>query len=171
MQSSVPFLRSRMTVFLLIRVQLAVDDFRPVPALLVERANALPVIDGARDCDDLMLGAGQAKLFEFFKAVIDDAHVARVAESNSAAEPLFFLHRQDFIEREGSLAPGHGERQFGRRNIRRLQPLDIPLDAGALEWIPINQFSFELLPVASERRCRQVDDLRLGKSSENQFPA
>jgi hypothetical protein len=42
-----------------------------------------------------MLGAGQAKLFEFLKPVIDDAHVAWVAEGNAAAEPLFLLHRSD----------------------------------------------------------------------------
>src|SRR5437667_4606083 len=75
-----PVLEIADDLLLLIRIQLAVDNFRPVPALFVERANTLPVIDRARDRDDLMFGAGQAELFEFFQAVIDDAYVAGVAE-------------------------------------------------------------------------------------------
>ena len=157
--------------FLFILVQFAVNDLGPVPAFFVEGANALPVIDGAGDRDYLMLGAGQAKLFELFQAVIDNAHVTRIAEGNSAAEPLFLLHGQDFVEREGALAAGHSERQLCWRYIGGLQLLDVSLDAGAFEGIPVNEIAFEFLAIAAEGRGGQVDNLGHGESGEYQFPA
>src|SRR2546422_432203 len=44
-----PVLEIADDLFLLIRIELAVDDFRPGPALFVERADTLSVIDRARD--------------------------------------------------------------------------------------------------------------------------
>src|ERR1700722_20467423 len=97
--------------FLLVRIQLAVDDLRPVSALFIERPDALSMIDRARDRDDLVLGAGQAELFNFLEAVIDNAYVARIAQGNAAAEPLFVLHRENFIEREGTFFARYSEGQ------------------------------------------------------------